>query len=312
MILGTEHGLGKKQSLLSNTQERAIIQAEYAGDLFYVLALGLAKISTLLLLRGICVNKKHKTIAFGTSGVVLLWVLAAIVALAVRCGAHLPWTSTDVQHQCVNLRGLWGGLLSVDILTELVIIILPIFMMLPVQTTRSKKAVIIAAFMCRLTLVAASIVRIFYVVDYVPSREFAFKTVNTEILNQVVLSISITSACVPCLKPFLDVFESGQMAVTLRKGGTNYGSNSYPLGSMAREASRNTVQAGRDTKESAAADDMAIDQAESVSSDTKSDKMIISKKVEYSVQYVAENEDDVHGINQRNSSATSKTWRRFV
>lgn len=194
-------------------------------------ALCLAKVSVLLLLQRLAVDKMHKKIALYTIGVVSLWAVAGIIVLAARCGSTFPWNITST-NQCINLRTFWIGMAPVDVLSELVTIVIPILMMIPVQVAVSKKAVIVIAFMFRLLVIAATIARLFYIIPIYPARNFTFDTVNAEVMNQIVLSFSITTACIPCLKPFLDAFDSGRMAVMVdngRIGGSHSGSRSYPL-----------------------------------------------------------------------------------
>lgn len=105
----------------------------------------------------------------------------------------------------------------VDILTDLVIVIVPVMMMVPVQVAMSKKATIVAAFSFRILVIAATIARLFYINPATnTSRDATFDAVNYNILTQVVLSISILTACIPCLKPFLDSFDSGMMGVSFK------------------------------------------------------------------------------------------------
>jgi hypothetical protein len=194
-------------------------------------ALCLAKVSLLLLLRRLSVDKMHKKIALCTIGVVSLWAVAGIVVLAARCGKTTPWNITSAD-QCINLRTFWIGMAPVDILSELVIITIPVLMVIPVQVAASKKAVIVVAFLFRMLVVAATIARLFYIIPIYPARNFTFETVSAEVMNQIVMSFSITTACIPCLKPFLDAFDSGQMAVLIDHGrttGSHSGSRSYPL-----------------------------------------------------------------------------------
>jgi hypothetical protein len=174
----------------------------------------------------------HKKVALYTIGVVSLWAVAGIIVLAARCGATFPWNITST-NQCINLRTFWIGMAPVDVLSELVIIVIPILMMIPVQVAVSKKAVIVVAFSFRALVIAATIARLFYIIPIYPARNFTFDTVNAEVMNQIVLSFSITTACIPCLKPFLDAFDSGRMAVMVdssgRIGGSHSESKSYPL-----------------------------------------------------------------------------------
>lgn len=61
----------------------------------------------------------------------------------------------------------------------------------------------------------------------------------TTITTECVLCVSIMTACIPCLKPFLDAFDSGMLNVSLHKrigGGSNSNSygNAYAMTSMSK------------------------------------------------------------------------------
>ncbi|KAJ6021940.1 hypothetical protein N7540_007444 [Penicillium herquei] len=72
------------------------------------------------------------------------------------------------------------------------------------------------------------------------SVDMTLYSFETTVTTQCVLCISLLTACIPCLKPFLDAFDSGMLNVALNKGTggshSNSYSNSYALASMARVA----------------------------------------------------------------------------
>ena len=178
-------------------------------------SLCLAKISILLLLARLSVSRLHKRITYATVGVVGVWAAIGIIALATQCGSSNPWATSSPK--CINLRAFWIGMAPIDVITELVVIILPVFMLIPVQVAVSKKAVIVAAFIFRLFSIAATVVRLFYIHPATMRDSNAtFDAINYNIVTQCVLSVSITTACVPCLKPFLDGFESGFMLISFK------------------------------------------------------------------------------------------------
>ena len=78
-----------------------MLQALYTADLFYVLALSLAKVSVLHLLNKLTVNKWHKQITCWTSILVGIWTVPVFFALAFKCGALNPWATTN--HHCINM-----------------------------------------------------------------------------------------------------------------------------------------------------------------------------------------------------------------
>lgn len=55
-----------------------------------------------------------------------------------------------------------------------------------------------------------------------------FNSIASGIASQCLLSIAITTACVPSLKPFLDGFESGMLGVTIKQS-RNANSKSYEM-----------------------------------------------------------------------------------
>lgn len=77
------------------------------------------------------------------------------------------------------------------------------------------------------------------------SADMTTQAFQTIIITQCVLCVSLMTACIPCLKPFLDAFETGMLNVALHKrigGGSNSNSygNSYALAGISR-GKRETV-----------------------------------------------------------------------
>jgi hypothetical protein len=152
------------------------------------------------------------------------------------------------------MKSYWIGMAVFDIITELVIVAFPGIMMIPVQGAISKKAVIIAAFIFRVLSIAATVTRLFYIhpaTARVPDA--TFDAVNYNIVTQCVLSIGITTACVPCLKPFLDGFESGFMAISFKDrmpGGSHSHSRNmdYRMGDLAYAHNESRSKSNRDVR----------------------------------------------------------------
>ena len=232
VLRGQHDGLGRKEHLLTSAQVMDVqqvrsflghvssmtdmkTQAQYASDILYMASLCLAKISILLLLERLAVSRLHKRITFATAGVVALWAVVGIVVLAAQCGSSTPWASSAPK--CIDLKAFWIAMAIPDILTELVVVIVPVLMMIPVQVATSKKAVIVAAFIFRVLSIVTTVVRLFFIHPAtVRSSDATFNAVNYNILTQCVLSICITTACIPCLKPFLDGFDSGFMGISFK------------------------------------------------------------------------------------------------
>ena len=289
-------------------------QAQYASDILYMAALCLAKISILILLQRLAVSRLHKRIALATAGVTGLWALTGIIVLAAQCGSSLPWTT----HKCIDIRGFWIGMTPVDVLTELVVVIVPIWMMVPVQVAISKKAVIVVAFAFRVPVICATIARLFYIHPATSSaKDATWNAVNYNIVTECVLCTSIMTACIPCLKPFLDGFESGMMGVSFKDrmpGGSNSGSRPYKMRDLAygntKSNNASMMRSQNNEKDTMQGDDndprhklgVSVEvvadgnrdrnpghnrggDTGSVASSSKSDQMIIKKNIQWTVQY---------------------------
>jgi hypothetical protein len=296
-------------------------QAQYASDILYVAAICLAKVSILLLLQRLAVSRLHKRIALATAGIVGAWGLVGIVVLAAQCGSSNSWAPSSPK--CINIRSYWVGMAVINVITELVVVFVPVLMMIPVQVAVSKKAVIIAAFIFRACL--------FYIHPATArSSDATFDAVNYNIVTQCVLSIGITTACIPCLKPFLDGFESGFMGISFKDrmpGGSHSLSHNrdYKMGDLAyahggpkpQGKTLNSVEIRSQNYEKdnmsrseesdydprnkmgvsahVVADAQSHEQrtprhhrggdSGSIASSSKSDQMIIKKNVQYTVQY---------------------------
>jgi hypothetical protein len=69
------------------------------------------------------------------------------------------------------------------------------------------------------------------------SADIGSFTFQTTIASQCVLCISLVAACIPCLKPFLDAFNSGMLDASLKFHGessNNSAGNTYALVSIGR------------------------------------------------------------------------------
>lgn len=90
----------------------------------------------------------------------------------------------------------------------------------------------------RTSVTLAIIIRLYFLHSQQSSSDFVFDGEATAIATQILISVAITTACVPSLKPFLDSFESGALRVDLGRSGGDLNSNSYQLSKMNKSGSR--------------------------------------------------------------------------
>ena len=113
---------------------------------------------------------------------------------------------------------------------------------------------------------------------------------NSAIATQILISIAITTACIPSLKPFLDSFESGALRLDLSRSGQEYASQSYELSAMKRSGLRSKVRDVDESRNEGTGYLVAVSthrpRAENGSVDSQdSDAMIIKRTDQWTVQY---------------------------
>jgi hypothetical protein len=155
------------RGLGEDAANQGTIQTIYAADLLFILGCGFAKISILMLLGHLSVSKVHIRITRITIYVTVAWMTAAFFALAFQCGMPHPWatesgrcfdkvrisTLTPMATLTSRKFAFWVAIAPVDIIIELVVVSLPVFMMASVKVAFSRKVVVVVAFFFRIAYV---------------------------------------------------------------------------------------------------------------------------------------------------------------
>ena len=119
-----------------------------------------------------------------------------------------------------------------------------------------------------------------------------FDSVDSGIASQCLVSMSILTACIPSLKPFLDGFESGMLGVSFKPQGGTFNGNSYEM-SSSNGGGRSARPRNPDVKDNTGAYLAAISSQRSRNSpgetgsvdSGKSDAMIIKRTDQWDIRY---------------------------
>jgi len=145
-------------------------------------------------------------------------------------------------------------------------------------------------------VVVLTVIRLILLNGYFSSLDPIFNSIASGVATQTLLSMAITTACIPALKPFLDGFESGMLGVSFRQGSRPgiFNGSSYEMNNSCNKSafrSRN-----RDGGESESGYLAAVsvrrakngnhsrDETESLDS-RKSDAMIIKRTDQWDIRY---------------------------
>lgn len=93
ILLGAcSNGLGNSIDLITEEAQATVQSLYYASNLFFILALGLSKVSVVFFLRRISRAKHHKLAYDVVIGLHVLWTVGSFLALALQCDLSSPWT----------------------------------------------------------------------------------------------------------------------------------------------------------------------------------------------------------------------------
>ncbi|RHZ56590.1 uncharacterized protein CDV56_105857 [Aspergillus thermomutatus] len=216
---GLSHGLGRSHQDSPDSELEKAGEALYTSSLLFLAGHGLAKISVCSLLRRLGREKVYllacKTILLVAS----LWSIASIVAVALSCPARYLWS---VENHCRGLNTAWKAITAFDVLTEVFLISLSVFLVWAVQMRRKDKITVIFAFGTRMITIILAIVRQSYLNTALHEKDFPLSLSDTLIATEILLHCSIMLATVPCLKPFIIAFNTGWGQGVAATPGTSY------------------------------------------------------------------------------------------
>ncbi|KAI4272577.1 MAG: hypothetical protein LQ337_005209 [Flavoplaca oasis] len=163
------------------------------------------------------------------------------VTLQIGSGLGKPAdTLSPSQLDRFDKTGFWNVYGAFNLITEAALVALPLLIVWKIQTKLKKKVVIFLCFASRTMVLVAIVVQVVYHNRAKGRDDRTFEMWPVVLCAQIVQSLSIITACIPCLKPFLESLESGMLrSDDLRRRGMNgvYGYGSHNLNSLSNSRS---------------------------------------------------------------------------
>ncbi|KAJ5164763.1 uncharacterized protein N7500_006593 [Penicillium coprophilum] len=214
------HGLGRSEdeNLLSDAIRAG--KGIYAANLLFLAGHGAAKISVCLLLKQLGRQKSYLLCSKILLGMMVAWTLASIVAVALSCFPQYQLTMT--QH-CSNINLAWKIITAFDVTTEVLTFGLCVLLVWGIQMRWKQKWTVIFAFGTRFPVIILIILRQTYLNRSLFYPDPPLHLSDALVVTAVLLHSSIMVSTVPCLKPFVIVFNTGWgQGVTNRSGQNSY------------------------------------------------------------------------------------------
>ncbi|KAJ8122393.1 hypothetical protein O1611_g9852 [Lasiodiplodia mahajangana] len=196
------YGLGRQASSVSMETLQMFLKLLVVSQIIFTTGLMLVKISILQLYLRIFPSRRFRVAVYVVTGVVLAWWAAITLLTIFQCQpiskSYQPW----IPGHCIELYGAYFGSGLPDILSDVVILCLPVSQVIKLNTTLTNKIVIGFFFTAGAFATFASINRLVVVfqVDHANGTWTLVEPLAWAVIEQASATVS---ACLPTLRPLL-------------------------------------------------------------------------------------------------------------
>ncbi|KAI4151560.1 MAG: hypothetical protein LQ340_003434 [Diploschistes diacapsis] len=202
----TVNGYGKLPAGISSTQKSTILKAQYAAMLLYIPSLLFSKLPTLVILHVISPSERFRRLLLFTSLVIIAWAISSELVSAFQCQPSKTWDY--INGRCVNRKAFYTYFEAMNGITELALVGLPFVVLANVNTSIRRRVSVLSVFCVRLMSVGAIVAKLILLGSGTNDDPF-FGTWPVTICTQLIQFLSLMSACVLYLRPFLEALTSG-------------------------------------------------------------------------------------------------------
>ncbi|KIW33502.1 uncharacterized protein PV07_00348 [Cladophialophora immunda] len=223
IVLGAcSKGLGKALRLVSLESQHEVQKMVYASNLFFMVIIGLSKISIVSFLHRISRMKQHRLVFNIAMGLLGVWTVGAFLTMAFQCDLSHPWLT--VGQKCPGVLRRVQVIGALDIVTEVAIVALVGYLVHDLQTSVSSKMTVLSIFGIRLFLVIFIAFRMHTFSQSGYTTEPLLHESSFIAWTQSEMTYSLVSATVPIFHNFLKSLSTGFGGMHATSNGYGYGS----------------------------------------------------------------------------------------
>lgn len=234
-------GLGRPDAELDLQQQAFVDQLNkviLASNLTWMVALCVSKVVIVAMLLRTTRTRSHRRVQHGVGLLIGTQCVISIILLTLKCSpSHtLAWDLQSGQEECPGKEARWLVITILDILTELLLLLLPLQLVWGLKMDCRNRIYVIAAFWLRLPTLIFSIIRYKATHNLTTSSNISPNAALVLIWQAVQLSYSVAAATLAALKRFTESMNTGfGHGELIRVHGT---SESYPLSDQSESRKR--------------------------------------------------------------------------
>ena len=195
-----KNGLGRDIWTLTDVQITNVLKYYYMGEIFYVVALGISKISILFFYLRVFPAKSFRVLTYSVMGVCAAYTVAFFFATTIQCWPiNLAWNQWDGLHQgrCndIHLQGWIAA--AINIALDAVVMILPMKHLAALNMSLKKKVMVMSMFSVGIFVIFVSAIRLYSLIHFASTQNITWNYVDAGIWSLIEINVSIICGCMP-------------------------------------------------------------------------------------------------------------------
>ncbi|GFF22476.1 hypothetical protein IFM61606_08501 [Aspergillus udagawae] len=170
---------------------------------FYNASLAFSKFSILFQYLRIFPSRRFRFACYFVMGIVALYSTWAIVSAFVNCVPVARFWDRDIPGSCLSFEAVWFFNASMNIATDLTLLIMPMPLISHLQLPRMQKVALMAVFAVGLLVVITSILRLSSLRTVAQSPDTSYSNVGAAYWTAAECNVAIICACLPFLRPLI-------------------------------------------------------------------------------------------------------------
>ncbi len=145
--LAINHGYGMHKADLSKDELRMALKLFFIAQTPYKVSVCLTKVATILLYLRIFISRGFRVAAFIAMGVIVAWSIGGIFATIFQCVPVAGSWDKSADASCIDKGKFWVAYAVMNILTDVMVLALPIPVILKLQLKTREKVLLCAMFL---------------------------------------------------------------------------------------------------------------------------------------------------------------------
>ncbi|KAI4727038.1 hypothetical protein E4T49_05163 [Aureobasidium sp. EXF-10728] len=206
ICIEVQHGQGRHYSSVSPEELKQLNKAFWASVPVYQASLSLTKISILLQYRRVFVGSDIQRIIAGSICVIIVYGLWSVLSTAFMCTPVSYFWDTSIGGHCLSRMGVWFANASLNIITDVVICLMPVPVLNRLRLPRKQKYALIAVFCLGLFVCLTSILRLKALYQISISTDITWDNTPAAYWSSLEANFSVVAACLPTLRKTISRF----------------------------------------------------------------------------------------------------------